>query len=165
MMDYLIGNWGSFVGLLGFLVSIGGLVYAFLARRAAKSAESAAREARQALRRTIGSIDVERAVDLITRLMEVHRQANWDYALALYQDLRRTLSEIETSIPLDLVDYQDSIREAIPQITAMINMVNRSRGENADARLDDVSNRNEILNGIQESLEMLQSAMLHMDGQ
>ena len=115
--------------------------------------------------RTIGSIDVERAVALITRLMEVHRQGNWDYALALYRDLRRTLSEIEASIPPDLVDYPNPIREAIPQITVMINMVNRSRDESDDARLEDVSHRNEILNRIQQSLEMLQSAMLHMDVQ
>lgn len=164
-MDYLVESWGGFVGLLGLLASLGGLAYAFLARRAAKSAESAAREARQALTHTIGSIDVERAVALITRLIEVHRQGNWDYALALYQDLRRTLSEIEASIPPDLADYRDSIREAIPQITAMINMVNRSRGGSDDARLEDISNHNEILNQIQQSLEMLQSALLHMDVQ
>ena len=164
-MDYLVDNWGSFVGVLGLLASVGGLVYALLARRAAKSAEQAAREARQALTRTIGSIDVERAVALITRLMEVHRQGNWDYALALYQDLRRTLSEIGASIPPDMADYRSFIQEAIPQITVMINMVNRSRDGSDDARPDDISNRNEILNGIQQSLEMLQSAMLHIDVQ
>ena len=164
-MDYFAENWGSFVGLLGLLASVGGLVYALLARRAARSAEQAAREARQALTHTIGSIDVERAVALITRLIEVQRQGNWNYALALYRDLRRTLSEIETSIPPDLADHRDSVREAIPQITAMINMANRFRDESSDIRPRDISNQNEILNGIQSGLEMLQSAMLHLDVQ
>ena len=140
-----------------------GLTFAFLARRAAKSAEQAAREAREALTHTIGSIDVERAVAMITRLIDVQRQGNWEYALALSRDLRRTLSEIETSIPPDLADYRDSVREAIPQITAMIDIANRYRDESNDTRLGDLSNQNEILNGIQSGLEMLQSAMLHLD--
>ena len=69
------------IGVGGLVASIVGLIFAFLARRAAKSAEQAAREARQALTHTIGSIDVERAVALITRLIEVQRQGNWDYVL------------------------------------------------------------------------------------
>ena len=161
-MDYLVENWGSFVGLLGLLASLGGLAYAFLARRAAKSAESAAREARQALTRTIGSIDVERAVALITRLMEVHRQGNWDYALALYQDLRRTLGEIGASIPPEMMDYRNTIWEVIPHITAIINLINRSI-ENDDSGPVDVSALNETLNGVQQSLELLQAIMLHTD--
>ena len=155
-------NWGSFVGLLGLLASIGGLVYAFLARRAAKSAEQAAREARQALARTISSIDVERAVALIALLMEVHRQGNWNYALALYQDLRRTLSEIGASIPPEITDFRKSIGEAIPHITAIINLVNRSI-ENDDSGPTNVSALNETLTGVQQSLELLQAAMLHAD--
>ena len=164
-MGYFVENWGNFVGLLGLLASVGGLFYACLARRAAKSAEKAAREARQALTRTISAIDIERAKAIIDRLMEVHLQGNWDYALGLYQDLRRTLSEIEAGIPIDLMDYRNSVRQAIPQITAMINLVNRSRDGSGDTVSDNVSNRNEILNGIQQSLIMLQSDMLHKDVQ
>ena len=85
-MDYLTENRGSFVGVLGVIVSSVGLWCAFRTRRAAKSSEKAAREA---LARTIGSIDVERTVALITRLIELNRQGNWDYALALYQDLKK----------------------------------------------------------------------------
>jgi len=162
-VDYFVENWGNFVGLLGLLASVGGLFYACLARRAAKSAEKAAREARQALARTISSIDVERAVAMINRLMEVHRQGNWDHALSMYQDLRRTLSEIGTSIPQDLVEYRNSVQESIPQITAMINLVNRFRDGSDHTRPEYISSLNEILNGIQQRLEMLQGSMLHTD--
>jgi hypothetical protein len=83
-MDYVVNDWGTFVGILGLAASVGGLVFAFLARRAAKSAEQAAREARRAITRTLSVVDIGRAVALIGRLKEVHRQRNWDYALGLY---------------------------------------------------------------------------------
>ena len=69
-MTYFLDNWGSFVGALGLAASIGGLVFAYLARRAAKSAEAAAIEARQALTRTLRLVDVQEAVDLIDRLKD-----------------------------------------------------------------------------------------------
>ena len=92
-MDYVVNNWGSFVGILGLLASIGGFVVAFLARRAAKSAEQAVSEAHRAITRTLSMVDVERAVALIGRLKDVHRQRNWDYALGLYPELRRMLAD------------------------------------------------------------------------
>ena len=162
-MEFLSENWGNIVGLLGLLASVGGLVYAFLARRAAKSAEVAAKEARSAMSRAISSIDVERAVALISRLMELHRQGNWDYAFTLFQVLRRTLSEIASGIPTDLNHHQDKIRQAIPEVSAMANLVNRLRhlgesGEPVDTlRIDD------RLNAIQQDLELLQSDMLNIE--
>ena len=91
-MDYFLENWGSFVGVLGLLASVGGLVYALLARRAAKSAEKAANEARQETRRTVSRsrrlADTGRAIVLINRLKILHRDGRWDYALELYQEPR-----------------------------------------------------------------------------
>ena len=78
---------------MGLVASVGGLVYAFLARRAAKSVEQAAREARRAITHTLSLVDVERAVALIGRLKDVHSQRNWDYALGLYPELRRMLAD------------------------------------------------------------------------
>lgn len=159
-MDFIAENWGNIVGLLGFLASVGGLVYAFLARRAARSAEEAANEARQSLTGIISSIDVERAVALINRLMEQHRQGNWDYALALYQDLRRTLSEIAAGIPSQLSQHRDSISQAIPQVSSIVNLVNSHRYEGEPDELIDVPRIDGTLNKIQEALELLQSDML-----
>ena len=158
-MDYFTENWGSIVGILGFIASVGGLVYALLARRAAKSAEQAAREARQAVARTLSSIDVERAVALISRLKEIHHQRNWDYALGLYQDLRRTLSQISASIPEDLVQHRGFVNRAIPQVTAMENLVRRSRYENGHP--EDISSLDDALSELQQALETLQGSMMY----
>ena len=96
-MDYIIANWGSFVGISGLLASIGGLVYAYLARRAARSAEQASVETRRAVTRTLSLVDVLRAIARINQLKDVHYRGNWDYALGLYGELRRTLIEISAS--------------------------------------------------------------------
>ena len=162
-MDYLIGNWGSFVGLLEFLVSIGGLVYAFLARRAAKSAEQAAREARQALTRSFSSVDIERAIALIGRLKDIHDRRNWDYALGIYPDLRRVLSQISESIPSDLSEYRNSVSRAVPQITTMENLVRRSRDEEEGGEPEDIASLDETLNEVQQDLEALQSSMIYSE--
>ncbi len=162
-MDYFLENWGSFVGVMGFLASVGGLVYALLARRAAKSAEQAAREARQAVASTLSSIDVGRAIALIGRLKEIHYLRNWDYALGLYQDLRRTLSQIAESMPDNLVQHRGFINSAVPQITVMENMVRRSRYESEDGEPEDISSFDDALSELQQALEKLQSSMMYSD--
>lgn len=160
-MEYLAENWGGIVGALGLIASTGGLVYALLARRAAKSAEQAAKEARQAVARTLSSIDVERGIALIGRLKEIHRQGNWDYALGLYPDLRRTLSQISESMPENMVQQREFISSAVPQITAMDNLVRRSRHENESGNPQDVSSMDEVLSELQQELEILQSSMIY----
>ncbi len=159
-VDYLTQNWGNIVGALGFLASVGGLIYALLARRAAISAEQAANEARRSLTGIISSIDVERAVALINRVMELHRQGNWDYALALYQDLRRTLSEIAAGVPSEFSHHKNSISLAVPQVTSIANLINSHRyGDDPDQQVD-IPGIDDTLNKIQQDLELLQSDML-----
>ena len=160
-MDYLSENWGSIVGLLGFLASVGGLVYAFLARRAAKSAEQAAREARQAVARTLSSIDVEQTVALIERLKEVHHQRNWAYALGLYAEVERTLIQIGEGIPESLTEFRIPINEAVTEITIMENLVRRSRHGNREP--EDIPALDEALTRIRQLLERLQSRMRYSD--
>ena len=162
-MEYVVANWGSFVGVAGLVASVGGLLVAFLARLAAKSAEQAAREARRAVTRTLSMVDVERAIALIGRLKEVHRQRNWDYALGLYPDLRRTLSEIGASAPENIAQSYNFIGDAIPQVTALENLVRRSRHENKNGEPEDIPRLDETLNEIQQSLETLQSSMMYTD--
>ena len=154
-MDYLVENWGSFVGVLGFLASVGGLVYALLARRAAKSAEQAAREARRETRRTVSrsrrSADTGRAIALINRLKVLHRDGRWDYALELYQELRSTLSDIHASMLDDLAEIRDTISDAIRRITELEDEVNRARYENREP--NDVPQLDGVINDIQRNLE------------
>ena len=162
-MDYVIENWGSFVGVAGLVASVTGLIVAFLARRAAKSAEQAASEAHSAITRTLSLVDVERAVALIRHLKEVHYQRNWDYALWLYQDLRRTLNEIGASASQNYAQDRNFINEAIIQVTVLEDLVRRSRYEQENREPEDISSLDEALNEIQQNLETLQSSMMYTD--
>ncbi len=158
-MDYFLENWGSFVGVLGLLASVGGLVYALLARRAAKSAEKAANEARQETRRTVSRsrrlADTGRAIVLINRLKILHRDGRWDYALELYQELRSILNDIQASMPDDMLEIRDAVSDAIHRITDIEAEVNRARYEYREP--SDVPQLDGLLSDIQESLERLQS--------
>ena len=157
-MDYLVENWSGFVGVLGVIVSAAGLWYAREARRAAKSAEEAAKDARQALTRTLSLVDVERAVALISRLKLLHRIGHWDSALELYQYLRRMLSDIYENTHEDLKEIRVALSEAIPKITDLENQVASARNEN---KIPDSSKLDAILNNIQQNLEKLQSTDLY----
>ena len=150
------------IGAGGLVASIAGLIFAFLARRAAKSAEQAAREARETLTRSLSSVDIERAVALINRLKELHRQRNWNQSLGEYQTLRRTLLEIRSGIPAALAVFRDTLGGAVAQVTLIANRVSRSIVENRDP--EDPAELDEILNDIQQELETLQSDMTFMDG-
>ena len=132
-----------------------------MARRAAKSAEEAARDAHAAVTRSLSLVDVERAVALINRLKEIHRRGNWEYALGLYQELRRTLSEIGASIPGNWSEPRGNIRGAIPQLTALENLVSRSFYENENREPEDIPKLDETLSHIQQSLESLQSQIVY----
>ena len=163
--------WTSLgVGIAGLFASIIGLFFAYLARRAAKSAEAAATsaedaansariEAQRALSRNLSLVDIERAVALINRLKELHRQGNWRAALSLYQDLRRTLSEIRASIPTELDQFRDAINEAVPQVTTMEDQVSRALQDGTG--LEDAPELSEILNAIQQDLEALQARITY----
>ena len=157
--------WTSLgVGIAGLFASIVGLTFAFLAHRAAKSANyaatsaekaanSARTEAERALSRNLSSVDIERAVALINRLKELHHQGNWVAAMWLYQDLRRTLSEIRVSMPADLDQFRDAINSAVPQVTTMEDQVFRSLHEGTEP--EDAPRLSAILNAIQQDLEAL----------
>ena len=136
-----------------------GLGVCLPAWRAAKSAEQAAREARRAITRTLSVVDIGRAMALIGSLKEVHHQRNWDYALGLYPELRRMLSEIGASTPENFTQYGDFINRAIPQITSLEKLVGRSRYERENGEPEDIPSLDETLTEIQQSLETLRSMM------
>ena len=163
MMDDWITWLGVGIGTGGLIASVAGVLFAFLARRAAKSAEQAAREARRTLARSIGSVDVERAINLVRLLKDVHYRRNWDNALGLYQDLRRTLSEIGASVANDRPEYHKRIGEAIPQITEMENVVGRSRYESGYDEPENIPEIDSSLREIQEDLEALLGSMMYSD--
>lgn len=155
MMNDWITWLGVGIGTGGLVASVAGVLFAFLARRAAKSAEQAAREAREALSRNLSSVDIERAVELITRLKDMHRQGDWRQAIRLYQVLRRTLTEIRVSMPSGFEDSRKAIEVAIPEITDLENRVGQALYRSSEP--EDVPVLDKMLNDIQQELESLQS--------
>ena len=149
------------VGAGGLVASVIGLIFAFLARRAAKSAEQAAREARQALSRNLSSVDIERAIELISRLKDLHRQRSWSHAIWEYQILRRTMSEIRVSMPAELESFRESIGDFIHQITEMENRISQYLHDSMEP--EDVPALDAALNSIQQVLEILQSNVMYLD--
>lgn len=158
-MEYLAENWGGFVGVLGVIVSAAGLWYAVLARRAARSAEGAANDARRALSRKLSSVEIERAVALIDRVKGLHRQSYWDRALELYPELRRALTEIHASMPEDLDAIRDIVLESVSWVIAIEHIVSRALYANTEP--DDAAGLDDALTRIQQNLETLQSSDLH----
>ncbi len=158
-MEYLVENWGNFVGVLGVIVSAAGLWYAILARRAARSAEQAANEARRALSRNLSSVDIERAVALIDRIKALHRRGNWEWVLELYPELRRTLTEIHASMPEDLDEIRSTVFESISWVVGIENKVSRALYANTEP--DDAAGLDDTLTRIQQNLETLQSTDVH----
>ena len=162
-MDYIAENWIGLLGVLisaiGLIVGAAGLCYAYLARRAAKSAEAAAIEARQALTRTLRLVDVQEAVGLISRLKLMHRAGHWDAALELYQYLRRMLSDIRAGTPENSAELRGFLSEAISKVTDLEDQVSSARNENRTP--ENPSDLDAILNEIQQNLEKLQSDDLY----
>ncbi len=157
-MDYFVENWGGFVGLLGFLASVGGLVYAFLARRAAKSAEQAANEARNSISRTLCIVGAQRALGVIVRLNSLHRGENWDAAIELYRELRTLLNDINGTMPEELSHFHTEIGRGIGQLGLIQSLVQ-------DFKVQGIGPTSfpalgETLNLIEKTLETLVSNMI-----
>ena len=157
-MDYFLENWGSFVGLAGLIVSSGGLWYACLARRAAQSAERAAKEARQALTRTLRLVDVQEAIDLIDRLRDRLVSEEWPVVRELYSRLQSKLSDVRAALPTAQEQYRESISDALREIEALQNMAYQIGGDE-EFDPDLYGYPLETLNTIQQSLRTMRSDM------
>lgn len=156
-MDYLADNWGSFVGALGALLSAFGVVYAYLARRAAKSAEAASREARQAIAQTLTAADLQRAVDCIQRLHLYQRQREWGAAVELYHNLRQILNDILAYLPESEESSRQTIADAVSEITDLLRDINRR--ETSGSPDDAVGYLTDSLIIVQEKLEEMASRL------
>ena len=74
-MDYVLQNWGSFIGLIGVGVSIGVLIASLVAvyragkaRDAAAAAEIASNDTQVEITKVLAIVDLERAIGLIERV-------------------------------------------------------------------------------------------------
>ena len=157
-MGYFVENWGSFVGLLGLLASIGGLVYASLARRAAKSAEQAANEARNSITQTLCLVSAQRALSVIVRLNALHRDESWVAALELYRELRALLNDINGTMPEKLSHLHTEISRGIGQLSLIQSLVQDFLVQGIDPT--SFQALGETLNLIETSLEALVSNII-----
>lgn len=158
-MNYFAENWGSFVGVLGLLASIGGLVYAFLARRAAKSAERAANEARRALARTLRLVDVQEAIDLIDRLKDRLLLGEWPVVRELYSSLQSKLSDVRAALPATQEQYRELISGALHEIEALQRMAYSAIADE-EFEADFIEQSLGVLNTIQQDLRTMRSDMM-----
>ncbi|MCH8282692.1 MAG: hypothetical protein IIC96_18685 [Chloroflexi bacterium] len=153
MLDYFLDNWGSFVSALGFVATVIGLILVFRrageARQSALDARTAAQETRESITSVLTIVDLERAIALVQRLKQLHREQKWEVSLELYQPLRLMLTEINARSTIE----RPELTEAIPQISLIENRVTRGQLEGSEPV--GVHNYSVVLNRIQASLEGL----------
>lgn len=136
-MDYLLDNWGSFIGVAGLVITILGVIISYLAfrragkaRDAAAAAEVASKETRAAMPRSLTTVDLERAIALAQRLKELHRLGRWDTALECYHLLQAMLGDIATWHPAPT----DELRDAFSNAIQLIQEMEAARGHRPGAR-------------------------------
>ena len=161
MMEFVTGNWGGLVSVVGLAVSVVGLIWAIVvargARSASQAAHKAAREAVGQIARHLQTVDLERAIGLIQRIKLLHDIAWWEAAMEQYQALRAMLSDIIARCPEGHTERRQRLNTARMRVRSMENLVreriNQSIGDTERANL------NRELNEIQSDLEELASEL------
>ena len=118
-MDWLADNWGSVVSAVGLVATILGLWIVFRrageARRSAEASRIAAQETQAAISSVLTIVDLERAIAMVQRLKQLHRERKWEVSLELYQPLRVMLTNIHSR---GTIETQE-IRDKIPKISTI----------------------------------------------
>ena len=148
------------------MASLGGLIWAIRAQRAAVAAENAAeaaergaKEAADRIGRTLTVADVQRAISLIERIKERHAENRWDAAADRYPDLRELLYNIEARLSDEYGEMRAGLRQAATQTLAMENdaVGGAPSPENA-------INATRSLNNMQDLLQRIASGLLWEGG-
>ena len=155
--------WSLGVGIGGLVASAFGLMFAYLARRAAKSAEEAAKDTRYSISQSLCLVSSQRALSVIARLNTLHRGTNWEAALELYRELRTLLNDISGTMPMELSHFKAEIGRSIGQLSLIQSLVEGFKVQNIDpASFPALS---ETLNTVETTLEALVSNMIPPRGQ
>ena len=155
-MDYFLDNWGSFVGVLSLIITIIGFVIAIRratqARTAAQAAEMASRQVREAIGQRLTATDLTRAIQLIQRIKDFHRDQRWEVSLQHYQILRSTaLEDILGRLSETMLEAKPQIQSAVRQVSAIENSVDRAVREGIEPAGQD--GFNPTLTNLQSTLE------------
>ena len=169
MTVYGLDIWGSWVGVVGLVVTIIGVVISYLAfqragkaREAATAAEVASDETRAAIVRSLTMVDLERAIALVQRLKELHRSNQWATCLEHYQPLRVMLAEIRSRRSCLTPKLRQILDDAILNVVEMENAVTTAVTENEG--LGQLRGFDRILNDIQAQLEGISSSIRAQEG-
>jgi hypothetical protein len=152
-MTYFLENWGSFVGVLSLIITIIGF---FIAIRRATEARTASREARAAVIKVLSTADLQRAIALIQRLKDLHRDSKWETSLEHYQPLRAMLADINSRLPLPSSEQRATLQQAITDISIMETGLTLALLEDRDPLRE--GNSYEVLNVLQAMLEQIASS-------
>ena len=132
-MDYVLQNWGSFIGLIGVGVSIGGLIASLVAvyragkaRDAAAAAEIASNDTQVEITKVLAIVDLERAIGLIERLKAFHRNSQWEAAIGHYPDLQYMLTNILIRHPNPTEELRTTLSAALTKLKVIETNVDRA---------------------------------------
>lgn len=160
VLEFLQNHWGDLVGAAGLMASLGGFIWAIRAQRAAVAAENAAeaaergaKEAAEGIGRVLSVVDLRKAIDMIQRLKDLHRQNRWEAAMEHYQPLREMIYRIQSMYP----DWDEETLEKMSEYRIQITFIEESAesfiSNSENVQQDDVASMNGLLNEIQEFLE------------
>lgn len=91
---FLEQHWGDLASVAGFVLALASFGAALWARFTAKSAETAAREARAAVTRTLRGVDVQRAIAEGWRLVDAVRQGQYQVGAAVVPRILIVLTDL-----------------------------------------------------------------------
>ena len=152
-------EWASLgIGAGGLVASIVGVVYALLARRAAKSAESAANEARNSVSQTLCLVSAQRALSIIVRLRTLHREQRWEAAIELYRELRTLLNDVRGMTPENFHQHRSELDTGLGQFRVIQALVQDAVSAGRDPA--EFPALGETLNSLENVIESLISSMM-----
>ncbi len=155
MIEFAASNWGGLASAAGLAVSAGGLAYAIVvargARSASRAAQTAANETRDQIARHLQTVHLERAIGLIRVIKSLHNNNGWVAARELYQVLRTMLSEARCP------ESQTAFREKLANDRIIVKDIENLVDEYINQDIEDSrrANLNRQLNEIQSDLEDL----------
>ncbi len=169
-MGYFLENWGSFVGLVGIIISTAGLLAALVAMRragkardAAEASETASRETRDAITGALVVVELQRAIALIQRIKVLLREERWGVSLEHYQPLRAMLADINGRYSFSNPEHHQFLNDAMTQVTKSEEAISEwiRRGSEHSTGLD----AQNVLNAIQSRLEQMAGSTGFSDDQ
>ena len=169
MMGFWSSTWGDVATVFGILVALGGLTWAIVearrARSASEAAEAAASDTSAQIARYLQTVDLQRAIGLIQRIKTLHDNDRWEASGEHYQPLRETLSDIITRCPMEQASVREKLATARTSVGDMENLVRQHVSRHQSVPENDRSQLNQSLNNIQSDLEELASSVWFGDSQ